>query len=467
MNVSVALFQPLSAAFALSASDCPYVWTNGTCWSDRFFSLTVMALQAVDDFNARNGTWVPAFASLQGCDKLLSADVFDTGQTPNTTVQALAEILPAECPAECPADSPVDAIVGPGTSTDTRAVAAAAGFQGIPLFGYAATSADLDDRSSYPLLMRTIPIDKVVAKPLCEFYGTEFGYVETFFLHVSDSYGTGYAQSATAACLEIGVAVTTFAFDASDSAGIRGQVESVAASGIRVGMLVAVRSSDAVTALDEAYDSGLIGGNLGSILVLADGISLSELAAVRPDAQAAVSGSISIVSTGGTADNTRWATYAASGWPRLRPSQFASRIPVPDPFQTPDYFETYNVENGITRDFGAFEYDAVAAVALLACHVAPTGPLPDDFGTQLWDARQQVEFDGLSVRHASVARTPWPCPPSAPLMAHSARRYYSTHYPTPPMHVHTVYPPNSRENLTVMKGTREVRRARQPRQGHN
>ena len=41
-------------------------------------------------------------------------------------------------------------------------------------------------------------------------------------------------------------------------------------------------------------------------------------------------------------------------------------------------------------------YDAVAATALLACHVAPTGPLPDDFGTRMWEARQQVEFDGLS-----------------------------------------------------------------------
>lgn len=44
----------------------------------------------------------------------------------------------------------------------------------------------------------------------------------------------------------------------------------------------------------------------------------------------------------------------------------------------------------------AYIYDAVAAVALLACSVSPTGPLPADFGTLLYKKRKDLKFDGLS-----------------------------------------------------------------------
>ena len=48
------------------------------------------------------------------------------------------------------------------------------------------------------------------------------------------------------------------------------------------------------------------------------------------------------------------------------------------------------------RDIGAYEYDAVGAAGRLACHVAPVGPLPDDFGARFYAAKQHVRFEGLS-----------------------------------------------------------------------
>jgi hypothetical protein len=51
------------------------------------------------------------------------------------------------------------------------------------------------------------------------------------------------------------------------------------------------------------------------------------------------------------------------------------------------------------RGVGSFEYDAVAAIGLLACRIAPHGPLPANFSEWLWAAlteRQTFRFDGLS-----------------------------------------------------------------------
>ena len=48
------------------------------------------------------------------------------------------------------------------------------------------------------------------------------------------------------------------------------------------------------------------------------------------------------------------------------------------------------------RVVGSFEYDAIAAIGLLACQVAPTGPLPEDFGTLVWEAKEKLTFEGLS-----------------------------------------------------------------------
>ena len=47
------------------------------------------------------------------------------------------------------------------------------------------------------------------------------------------------------------------------------------------------------------------------------------------------------------------------------------------------------------RDVGAFEYDAVVAVGLAACLLSPN-QVPNDFGTQLFESKAALAFDGLS-----------------------------------------------------------------------
>ena len=61
------------------------------------------------------------------------------------------------------------------------------------------------------------------------------------------------------------------------------------------------------------------------------------------------------------------------------------------------YLASFDASNsGNIRDIGTYEYDAVAAAMLLACKVAPTGPLPATFGTDVWNAKEELSFQGLS-----------------------------------------------------------------------
>ena len=70
-----------------------------------------------------------------------------------------------------------------------------------------------------------------------------------------------------------------------------------------------------------------------------------------------------------------------------------------------NFLDTFDAANsGTLRDIGTYEYDAVAAFGLLACQLAPTGPLPDSFGTDIWNTKEHLDFHGLSnnVRFSEI-----------------------------------------------------------------
>ena len=107
---------------------------------------------------------------------------------------------------------------------------------------------------------------------------------------------------------------------------------------------------------------------------------------------------------GGTDDNPRWAAFEASGWASLSASPLNALLPSAWQLPTDVFSSSSPLASSplrpLVRDSGAFTYDAVAAIGLLACEVAPRGPLPDDFGTRLWNAAVGAAppFDGLSGR---------------------------------------------------------------------
>lgn len=145
------------------------------------------------------------------------------------------------------------------------------------------------------------------------------------------------------------------------------------------------------------FGKGLFGQG-GVQWVIGDGLSPSDFDELSADARAALHGSLQIKAVGAVDDNPRWAAFADERWAGLRPEQFNPVMPTAWQIQ-PDFFSSVDPRaSAQLRDIGTFEYDAVMAAGLLACRVAPTGPLPADFGTQFWDAKESLTFEGLSGR---------------------------------------------------------------------
>ena len=161
IDVKVPILQRMSDDRVLSADECEGSWVNDTCWlSSQWQAVAVAALAAVQDFNARRGTYTPAFASdsVLACDKKLQVELLDSGSIGPTSSQRLADALP------------VDALIGPARSASASITANIAGMLDVPQISYWATSTALDDLTEYPRFMRTIPNDGAIAAALCDFW---------------------------------------------------------------------------------------------------------------------------------------------------------------------------------------------------------------------------------------------------------------------------------------------------------
>lgn len=167
-------------------------WVNGTCWLDtEWKAVAVAGLAAVQDFNARDGSYVPAFADLAGsCDKQLHVSVLDSGSTPLVSARELAAALfdvspphalvgPSRSVAAkttanfggafvCPCGSSHRRLprqqLGASLPAHTRALSRATAAQDLLQVSYWATSTDLDYTPDYPRFARTIPTDEVTAR---------------------------------------------------------------------------------------------------------------------------------------------------------------------------------------------------------------------------------------------------------------------------------------------------------------
>ena len=101
-------------------------WIDGECWLERQ-PVVAVGLAAVDDFNSRNATYAPQYASpeVQACDKQLSISVLDShGLTKFTLGQIIGSLGSSLQP---------HSIVGPQYSSVAIALAPMTGVLEIPL----------------------------------------------------------------------------------------------------------------------------------------------------------------------------------------------------------------------------------------------------------------------------------------------------------------------------------------------
>ena len=215
---------------------------------------------------------------------------------------------------------------------------------------------------------------------------------------MNDAFGEGYKESLVAACLQMGVNVQAFPYIAGDVATIERQVQRLADSSLRVVVVIAIGHDEVAHIVDAALAEGTtLGPGVPSWWFFNDfgggfdSLSSSMIAAIH--------GAVQIKPAGALASNPRWAAFASHGWPSLSASVFNRNLP--EPFHmNQSVFAAGASDSVYVRDIATYQYDAVAAVGLLACQVAPTGAPPADFGTQLWTAatsdESKFEFEGLS-----------------------------------------------------------------------
>ena len=173
-TVHLMVLQRISSIYT-SEANCETHWDAAlqSCYlGPEWLSMTVAGAQAVQDFNNRNGTYVPQFAELAGCDKVLVPAFYDSATSGSASSAVLIDALNGVGGTVQP-----DYIVGPAASSATIPVATISGVSNpkVVEISYAATSTQLDDVNNFPTFMRTIPTDDAVAFSVCTFWSVDMG----------------------------------------------------------------------------------------------------------------------------------------------------------------------------------------------------------------------------------------------------------------------------------------------------
>ena len=197
-------------------------------------------------------------------------------------------------------------------------------------------------------------------------------------------------------CSARGVVVQGWSYDIGNHDSIMTAMSNLEESAVSVVIFVFLDTADLTMLIEAGLRLQSLGKSKPRLLILPEGLDLGSLSRA---AQEVLHGSLALRSIGGTTANPRWASFASQGWYNLSAPAFNALLPEPFHLSQSLFEPTFDASNSYyLRNLGTYEYDAMAAVGLLACKVAPTGAPPADFGTQLWKAAASTdfEFEGLS-----------------------------------------------------------------------
>ena len=145
----------------------------------------------------------------------------------------------------------------------------------------------------------------------------------------------------------------------------------------------------------------MLADNVPALVLLSDGVSNIDLERLTGVARDAANGAARILAVGGQNSNPLWRNFT-SGWSVRAKYRDAINELLPSEWQLPaDFFnDDALMSSSEARDAAAYAYDAIVALGLLACEVAPSGPLPTDFGTLGWqnmtNMTDGLKFDGIT-----------------------------------------------------------------------
>jgi ABC-type branched-subunit amino acid transport system substrate-binding protein len=350
------------------------------------------ALQAVLDFNARSGRYVPRFAKLGACDKQIRLRVWDDARSPPHAMNAVLTMI-ANSTTQGDTTSP-NVIVGPARSATSIPTALVTGIKDIPQISYWATSQRLDDAAQFPMFMRTIPSDKQVAYATCKFWVSQ-GWRLASIIYLADDYGEAYKEALLGSCRQLGMqTLNVFPYSDEDSAqSLEEMVLKASKSRFNVFMLIAGGQEAAAVILRAAQQVGALGE--GSAWFVSDTVDDATLGALTGDVRRAASGILQVIAVGGLDSSAEYGAYVAD-WKTRNFTAYNAFLPAWWAF--PANFSNATAPTGESRNIGAFAYDAVAAAGIYACEIAPTGPVPADFGNLFFKRNfaGSARFTGLT-----------------------------------------------------------------------
>jgi hypothetical protein len=129
---------------------------------------------------------------------------------------------------------------------------------------------------------------------------------------------------------------------------------------------------------------------------MVSGGTSSDYANLGAKYYAHATGTLTAASTGGVASNPAFKAFM-DDWPAVNRTAINARMPAHWQLQA-DFFKNMPADKMEITDAGVFAYDNVIFAGLFACAKFPNGNFSADFGQQLFDARQQIPFNGLSGR---------------------------------------------------------------------
>ena len=208
---------------------------------------------AVQHLNTGDGSIVPQVAGLhEKCPIRFTMMTADSADSAGTAIKHAVDQSGKAC-----------AFIGEYRSALSMPMAIVTGLLGYPQVSSASTSADLEDRSQYPLFGRTLPSDDGNAVPLMLYLRNVLQMAQLVVININDPYGNSYVDGMRQAAAEYtpDLMIQQITVD-ENAASIEAAVAGIKRSGFRFVFCLVfnIETHDAI--LLEAYSQGVAGNGL-------------------------------------------------------------------------------------------------------------------------------------------------------------------------------------------------------------
>jgi len=349
----------------------------GNAWK----STAAASLLALNQFNTRNSSLIPAFGQLDSCDVQLAVSpiVYDSQSTIGATAKLVVDGY-----------ANWQAIIGPARSATTVTAATLGGMLKIPQIGYWSSSPTLENVADYPYFGRVCPSDLATNKARMAFFKL-VNWNRVGLLYINDAWGAPLASDLAAEFAAIdGWLLKPQAFTAGNVEEMRSGLTTLKTDGYKIFVYLSYEA-DTLLVLQEAVKLGMIGKEYAWTFGDIDMVESLNGAEFDEDVANAIKGSTAIFPAAvedSSGDSSVGWKAMVDVWGHLDPADYNNLMPAASQLSS-DFF---TVVPSTLSDLSAFSFDAVAALGLAACNAANTD------ADAIFNAYKALDFAGLTGR---------------------------------------------------------------------